>query len=246
MKKGLTLKMQDYIHYPEGKLKYNKEMFKEIAPRYDFITRVLSLGRDRAWKDELIEKLPPIENPNCLDLACGTGDITFRLADRYPEGSIVGLDLTEDMVAYARLRNSHRNIKFTIQNMCRTRFPDNSFDIITGGYALRNAPDVQKALAEIWRVIKNRGTAAFLDFSKPPAPFFQKLEYVVLKLWGGFWGLALHLNTEVYTYIAESLKQFPDSKRLKKYITEAGFVNIQSKKYYGGIVETLIFEKSCD
>jgi len=56
----------------------------------------------------------------------------------------------------------------------------------------------------------------------------------------------LHRNKEVYTYIAESLKQFPDSQRLKKYITESGFVNIQSKKYYGGIVETLIFEKSCD
>lgn len=243
MKKRFTLRMHDYIDCPQGKLKYNKEMFKEIAPRYDFITRALSLGRDKRWKDELVARLPEIESPNCLDLACGTGDIAFRLADRYPRGYIVGLDLTEAMVAYAGLRNCHNNVKFIIQEMCRTQFADNSFDIVTGGYALRNAPDLKNALGEIQRVMKPGGTGAFLDFSKPSNRLFQQGENILLKIWCGFWGLILHRNTEVYIYIAESLKQFPDSEQLKEYITEAGFGNIWSKKYYLGVVETIAFEK---
>ncbi|MFB0525576.1 MAG: ubiquinone/menaquinone biosynthesis methyltransferase [Phycisphaerae bacterium] len=243
MKRRFTLRMHDYIHWPKGKLKYNEQLFTEIAPRYDFITRALSLGADAEWKDELVAKLPYISSPKCLDLACGTGDITFRLANKYPAGLVVGLDLTEDMIALARFHNVYNNIHFTVKDMCQTGFDDNSFDIVTGGYALRNAPDIKKALNEIWRVMKFGGKAAFLDFSKPSSRFFQKLENALLKTWGSFWGLTLHGNTEVYTYIAESLKQFPNHEQLKQYLREVGFVNIQSKKHLFGITETIVFEK---
>jgi len=244
MKRRFTLRMHDYIHYPKGKLKYNEELFAEIAPKYDFITRALSLGADAAWKDELVDKLPDIDHPYCLDLACGTGDITFRLANKYPAGLVVGLDVTEDMVARARFRNSHNNISFVVQDMCQTGFDDNSFDIVTGGYALRNAPDIRKAISEIWRLMRSGATAAFLDFSKPDSRLFQKLENALLKSWGTFWGLTLHGNAQVYTYIAESLKQFPSCTQLKQYLNEKGFTNIQSKKHFGGITETIICEKA--
>jgi len=120
MRRNFTLKMRDYIHRPEGKREYNREMFGEIAPRYDFITHVLSFGRDKAWKDELVRKLPEIEKPNCLDLASGTGDLTFRLAQRYHDGHIIGLDLTDAMVALARPRNSFSNVEFVIGDMNQT------------------------------------------------------------------------------------------------------------------------------
>jgi len=235
--------MHDYIHCPEGKLKYNEEMFAEIARRYDFITRVLSFGRDSLWKDELVGELPKVEGAVCLDLACGTGDITFRLARRYRQGRIVGLDLTEEMLGYARSRNSYPNVEFTLRDMCATGFADNSFDIVTGGYALRNAPELAKALSEVKRVLKPGGRAAFLDFSKHPGRGFQKVELAVLKTWGGFWGLVLHRNHELYTYIGESLKQFPDSDQMKEFVRQAGFSGLRSRKYFFGVVETLVFEK---
>jgi demethylmenaquinone methyltransferase/2-methoxy-6-polyprenyl-1,4-benzoquinol methylase len=238
--------MHEHIYCPEGKLKYNRQMFSEIAPRYDFITHALSLGRDSRWKDELVKDLPEAASPACLDLACGTGAITFRLAARYPRGRIVGLDLTEAMLAYARARNSYPNVSFTLQNMCQTGFSDNSFDIVTGGYALRNAPDIMEALAEVRRIMKPGATGVFLDFSKPASRFWQKVEYSLLKIWGGFWGLVLHGNPELYTYIAESLRQFPDTEQLKQYIVEVGFGNIRSKKYYLGMAETIVFEKPRD
>ncbi|MHC4131759.1 MAG: ubiquinone/menaquinone biosynthesis methyltransferase [Planctomycetota bacterium] len=244
MKKGLTLKMHDHIHNPEGKLLFNEHMFGEIAGKYDFITRALSFGRDSVWKNELIKHLPEIENPTCLDLASGTGDITFRLAEKYPSGSIIGLDLAEPMIEKARKINKYSNVEFQPGNMCKTNFPDNSFDIITGGYALRNAPVLQTALAEIARIIKPGGTAAFLDFSKVPNKLFQKFEIFLLKFWGGFWGLLLYRNIEVYTYIAESLKQFPDTEQLKELMRKSGFEVIFSKKHYGGLAETIICKKS--
>lgn len=244
MRRNFTLKMHDYIHRPEGKRQYNEAMFGEIAPRYDFITRALSFGRDRRWKDDLVEELPDTGDAKCLDLACGTGDITFRLARKYPEGHVVGLDLTEAMVELARPRNSFGNVEFVIGDMTRTDFADESFAIVTGGYALRNAPELAGALKEIRRVLRPGGTGAFLDFSKPSSPLLQKIELLTLKAWGGFWGFALHRNAEVYTYIAASLKQFPDSPRLKGLLEQAGFRIIKSEKHFLGMTETIIVEKA--
>ena len=237
------LNMHDYIHQAEGKLFFNRQMFSTIAPRYDFITRALSFGRDTSWKNRLVDDLPDSRNAHCLDIACGTGDITFRLAAKYPAGHIVGLDVTEPMIDYARERNTFSNITFTLQDMCRTNFADASFDIVTGGYALRNAPNLEEALIEIRRVMKPGATAAFLDFSKPPNHFLQKTKGLLLKIWGGFWGILLHRNPQLYTYIAKSLKQYPDRNALKQLITKLGFTNIRSRKHFLGFAETLIFQK---
>lgn len=243
MNSRFDLNMHDYIHQAEGKLFFNKQMFGTIAPRYDFITRVLSFGRDMSWKNRLVNDLPDNKNAHCLDIACGTGDITFRLAAKYPAGHIVGLDVTEPMIDYARERNTFSNITFTIQDMCRTNFADASFDIVTGGYALRNAPNLKQALIEIRRVMKSGATAAFLDFSKPPNRLLQKIKGMLLKFWGGFWGILLHRNPQLYTYIAESLKQYPDRNALRQLITKLGFTNIRSRKHCLGFAETIFFQK---
>ena len=236
--------MHDHIDSPEGKLLFNEHMFTEIAPKYDFITRALSFGRDIAWKNNLIRHLPDIKNPNCLDLACGTGDIAFRLAQRFPSGHIVGIDLIKPMLKLAQNKNNFSNVEFRQNNMCLLEFPDGTFDIVTGGYAIRNAPDLKKALSEIARVLKPGGIAAFLDFSKQTNKLFQNIEFFLLKLWGSFWGLLLHRNIEVYTYIAESLKQFPDSRQLKNLFEKAGFKVSFSKKHFFGLAETIVCKKS--
>jgi demethylmenaquinone methyltransferase/2-methoxy-6-polyprenyl-1,4-benzoquinol methylase len=237
--------MHDYIHCAEGKLFFNREMFGTIAPRYDFITRVLSFGRDTTWKNRLVDELPFAAGcgPTCLDIACGTGDITFRLAQKYAAGKIIGLDVTEAMIDYARKRNTFSNVTFTLENMCRMNFADDSFDIVTGGYALRNAPNLEEALLEIRRVMKPGANAAFLDFSKPANRFMQSIKGMLLKFWGGFWGILLHRNPQLYTYIAESLRLYPDSKALRQLLSKLGFTNIRSRKHFLGFAETIFFQK---
>ena len=258
MKKRFNLNMHDYIHQPEGKLFFNQQLFGHIAPKYDFINRVLSFGRDSAWKNQLVKELPDVARasspckhgqdgrattPACLDIACGTGDITFRLAAKYPSGRIIGLDLTEQMVDLAKSNNTFENISFVIGDMCRMEFADNSFDIVTGGYALRNAPNLEKTLTEIRRVMKPGATAAILDFSKSPNHLLQTSQDLLLRFWGGLWGILLHRNPQLYTYIAASLRQFPDRVALKQLISKLGFVNLRSRKHFLGFTESIFLQK---
>jgi ubiquinone/menaquinone biosynthesis methyltransferase len=239
-----VLKIGNRLEYAETKKCYNEKLFSEIAPRYDFITRVLSFGRDAAWKRTLVSLLPSHESPVCVDLACGTGDIAFLLAGKYPRGRIAGLDIAEPMLDIARHRNTHPNVGFVNQDMGSLEIVSESVDIVTGGYALRNAPDLDTAIDEIGRVLKTGGVAAFLDFSKPGANISQMMEYWSLKIWTGLWGVLLHRNHEVYSYIAESLRRFPDRHRLRNIFLEKGFSVIGFRLFFFGITELLVVQKT--
>ena len=238
-----VLKIGDCLEDAEKKKYYNERVFSDIAPRYEFITRALSFGRDAAWKRTLVSLLPSHESPVCVDLACGTGDLAFLLACKYPRGCIAGLDITEPMLDIARHRNTHPNVSFVNQDMGSLEIVSESVDIVTGGYALRNAPDLGTVIDEISRVLKPGGVAAFLDFSKPGANIPQKMEYWGLKIWTGLWGVLLHRNHEVYSYIAESLQRFPDRHHLQNIFREKGFSVIDSCLFFFGITELLVVQK---
>jgi len=238
-----TLKIGDHLENADTKRYYNEKSFSEIAPRYDFITRALSFGHDAAWKRTLISWLPSHDSPVCVDLACGTGDIAFLLAGKYPQGRIAGVDITEPMLDIARHRNTHPNVSFARQDMGSLDVVSESVDIVTGGYALRNAPDLGTTIDEISRVLKPGGVAAFLDFSKPSGKVPQTMEYWCLKTWTGLWGTLLHRNHEVYGYIAESLKRFPDRRHLREIFRRKGFSVVDSRLFFGGITELLMVRK---
>jgi len=158
---------------PRDKLLFNKRVFTVVAPVYQFVTKALSFGRDSAWKRKLIQCLPAMKNPRCLDLACGTGDITCALAEKYSGGSIVGLDINEKMLTLAKTKSAFPNIRFVLGDMSHTGLENDRFDVITGGYALRNAPSVPETLKEIFRILKPGGYCALLDFSKSHRPWLQ-------------------------------------------------------------------------
>jgi len=240
---GLAPFRGDVVTDPDKKRDYNRKMFGIISQRYSAITRIMSFGRDAAWKEALLNALPPSVNGTALDLACGTGDITFGLARRYPSAGIVGVDLTKEMLSIAAARNAFGNVAFLLQDMARTGLKDGTAAVVTGGYALRNAPDIDKALSEIWRVLKPGGIAAFLDFSKSTQPVVQQFHYWLLRLWGSFWGFLFHGNPAVYAYIAESLKAFPDKTVLDKKANTLGFVSRRVRTFMGGMIALTLWEK---
>ena len=244
MVQRFTLKIGDRLLTQETKKDYNEKVFSAVAPQYDFITRALSFWRDAAWKRSLVDALPAQEAPLCVDLACGTGDISFLLAEKYPHGGIVGLDIAKPMLDIARNRNTSSKVIFINQDISHLEFAPGSVDIVTGGYALRNAPDLKLVIDEIYKILKMDGIAAFLDFSKPSSRFLQRLEYWILRVWGGFWGILLHRNHEVYSYIAESLQLFPDRRRLHELFRDSGFTVINSRLYFFGITELLVVRKN--
>lgn len=224
------------------KMNHNKKLFSVIGPKYNLVTRILSLGRDQYWKQTLIKHLPNIQNPICLDIACGTGDVTFKLAQKYSSGTIYGLDVTQAMIDQALKINKYSNISFVCQDMCNANFNDNTFDIITGSYALRNSPDLKKALIEMHRLLNPGGVLAILDFYKFDNKIAQKVQYYVLKFWGSLWGIIFHGNHTVYAYIAESLKHHPASSELLKIIKEHNF-DVEFKKRFVLGTEVVVLKK---
>jgi demethylmenaquinone methyltransferase/2-methoxy-6-polyprenyl-1,4-benzoquinol methylase len=234
------LKARDHVGVPDRKRLFNERHFEEAAPRYDFATKAMSLRRDAAWKRALVASLPALPAPACADIACGTGDVAFLLAERYPEGTVVGVDIAAGMLALAGRRNRSRNVRFERGEMDALPFPDGSLDIVTGSYALRNAPELRAALAEIRRVLKIGGTAALLDFSRPSGPFLQKAQLLLLRAWCGLWGFLLHGTPEIHGYVAESLKGFPDRRRYPEILGEEGFSVTYSRRFFPGITEILV------
>jgi len=238
-----TLRARDYLGTSDGKKHFNEKHFAESAPRYDFATRALSLCQDASWKRELIAALSSIEAPVCVDVACGTGDVTFLLAGRYGEGEFIGVDLTREMIDLANQRNHDSNVRFECGEMSCLGMEDGTVDVITGSYAIRNAPDLGEAMVEFHRVLKPDGTLAILDFCKPESVFIQGLQFHVLRFWGGLWGLLLHGNPEVHGYISKSLRDFPDRKSLEEVFDRSGFQIVGSKKHFGGMMMRHILRK---
>lgn len=235
--------IRDGIRTPDKKRSYNEQLFTRVATEYDLATRAMSLGRDRVWKRRLVNLLPALSAPRCVDLACGTGDVTDELARRFADGEIVGVDLTPAMIEVARARCPQPQISFRAADMCRTGIPDGWADVVTGSYALRNAPVLDDAFREVRRLLKPGGHAAFLDFAKSPARWRQQLQFPLLKFWGGFWGLVIHGGPE-HAYIAESLRQFPDRQALREQIARHGFQLRAARNCFGGMLEILLLQKT--
>lgn len=230
------------IQSPDNKRRYNEGLFTRVAAEYDMATRAMSLGRDRAWKRRLVNLLPAFAAPNCVDLACGTGDVTFELAARYPQGKIVGIDLTPAMIEVARSRCESSGVAFQAEDMCHTSVADGWADVVTGSYALRNAPVLDDALREVRRILKPGGCAAFLDFSKSPVRWRQAMQLPLLKFWGGLCGVVLHGRPE-HAYIAESLRQFPDRIVLREEFVRHGFRLHAAHNCFGGMLQILLLVK---
>ena len=238
-----ALKISQQIDSPEKKRRFNEQHFTEAASRYDIATRAMSLGRDQSWKKQLVAALPEISAPLCVDLACGTGDVAFLLGERFQQGQITGIDLTADMVTLADQRNRFDNVSFACRDMAETGFPDASVDIVTGSYALRNAPDLTLAFREVNRILKTGGCAAFLDFSKSSLPAMQTVQYWLLKCWCGLWGTLLHGNPAIHAYIADSLEQFPPREEYHQLIQRTGFAIVSCRLFYFGMLELVVIQK---
>ncbi len=238
MRHKLAAVSNDILENAGEKRMYNRALFSIVAPQYHKATIALSFGRDSHWKRIMIAHLPYLKNGFITDLACGTGDITALLNKAYSECFVLGIDLSKEMLFLGQSRGNVRN--GAVQDMGVLGLRDGSCEIVTGCYALRNAPDIDAALREVRRILTKNGTAAFLDFSRSENRFVAAIQHLLLNFWGSLWGIILHGNPAIYSYIAKSLRHFPPREKLHTRLFEAGLDIVRSKLFCGGMIELLV------
>jgi len=212
-----------------------REMFETVAPRYDMLNRVLSLGIDRSWRRRVVELLNLREEDRALDLCCGTGDLALEIANH---ATCVACDFTWNMLTRARAKSeaSGARLAVTAADTLSLPFPDDAFDAATIAFGIRNLADMNRGLREIRRVLKPGGTIAILEFSHPHR-FWLRLPYrfylnVVLPRLGD----VLSRRGEAYRYLAESIMGFPEPERLAELMNGSGFHEAVFERLSGGIV----------
>lgn len=228
----MTSRLRDVLAAPDSKSRYVRRLFATIADRYDLITRLLSYGQDRKWKARLADLSQVAPGMRALDLACGTGDIAFALAAR--GAHVVGLDITHRMLQLARTK-SHR-VHFAAGDMLALPFPDQTFDLVTTGYGLRNVPDIGRAIAETQRVLKPGGVFLSLDFNRPSSPVLRAVYLAYLTLVGSTLGFILHRDPDTYRYIPESIRRYPGAVAVNAMIGRAGFSQSEYLPVLGGLM----------
>ena len=202
-------------------------VFDSVADKYDLMNDVMSAGMHRCWKDRFIRDINPRPGKSCLDVAGGTGDIAVRLhRATHGRAPITVCDINNSMLAVGRDRSLDRgitDIEWITGAAEALPLPDNTYDIYTIAFGLRNVTRIDEALAEAYRVLKPGGHFYCLEFSRVDPPVFRKLydlySFNVIPRLGG-----VIANDEAsYRYLVESIRKFPDQQALKARITRAGF-----------------------
>jgi demethylmenaquinone methyltransferase/2-methoxy-6-polyprenyl-1,4-benzoquinol methylase len=236
------MSLRQSLATPEGKGRYVRTLFATIADRYDLITRLLSYGQDRRWKQRLVAMAAPAAGARALDLATGTGDIAFALAGS--GARVAGLDITFRMIELARDKArrasaggpSNRVPQFLAGDMLALPFPPASFDLVTTGYGLRNVPDLTRAIDEIRRVLKPGGRVLSLDFDRPSNPIVRAAYLAYLSIVGGAVGWILHRDPDTYRYIPASIQTYPGAEAVARLMEARGFRRASHRRVLGGLM----------
>ena len=219
------------------------DVFHSVAPRYDLMNDLMSLGLHRAWKDALVTALdPPKTRPFALlDIAGGTGDVAFRAIEAGGEltrGTVC--DINPDMLAVGRERAEALHlgdaITFSEGNAEALPFADRSFDAVTIAFGIRNVPRIDTALAEAFRVLKIGGKFLCLEFSTVDVPGLDRLyDFYSFNVIPAL-GRAVAGDAESYRYLVESIRRFPKPEAFAAMLRAAGFGRVSFAQMTGGIV----------
>ena len=206
-----------------------RTMFDRIAPVYDAMNRVMTVGLDRSWRRATAEAVVR-QGDRVLDACCGTGDLA--LAARDAGGLATGLDFSERMLE--RARRKAPDVEWVRGDVLALPFPDASFDAATVGFGIRNVADIDRALAELARVLRRGGRLGVLEITTPRgllAPFYRVWFDGVVPLLG-----RLLPGGAAYTYLPASVRRFPDVEGLAAALRPAGFSDVRYRTFAGGIV----------
>lgn len=225
-----------------------RDMFNSIAPHYDLLNHLLTLGIDRCWRRKAIRRITLPSSPKIADIACGTADMSVALYRRFKPCTIVGLDLSEQMLVRGKAKieklGLQHSISFRQENCEATSLSSDSVDLVTVGFGIRNFNNPQKGLSEFYRVLKPNGQLLILEFSKPKYKlirwvynfyFFKILPLI---------GRCISSHPAAYTYLPNSVENFPYGDDFVDMMRTAGFDECTHQSLTFGIATIYIARKN--
>ena len=230
------------------KLSKNKinSMFDSISNEYDFLNNIITFGGHVKWKNDIV-KIARENNPKTiLDIATGTADIAIMLS-HIKSCEIIGLDISSKMIEIGKTKinrlNLYKRISLDIGDAENIKYADNSFDIVTVGYGVRNFENLNKGLNEIYRVLKKNGTLIILETSLPKNIFINFIYSIYVIIYVQLIGKLFSKNFRAYSYLKSSAKTFPFGEKFKKILLNSNFVDVQFKEKFFGASTIYIAQK---
>lgn len=216
-------------------------IFSRIANRYDLFNALSSLGIHKRWLRSVVKAANANQQTVMLDIAAGTGDVSFAVAEDSHPAHIVLSDFNAEMLAVAQRRldegeGKGTQIELEVVDGQQLPFADASFDLVTCAYGVRNMPNRMAALKEAHRVLKPGGRYVVLEFSTPPNPIFKTLYHIYLKTVIPFIGGILTKDRQSFVYLNDSIRAFPVQDEFADMLRAAGFSSVTYRNLTGGIV----------
>lgn len=222
-------------------------MFDRIAPKYDLLNRVLSLGIDTIWRKKAIALLNPQDHEKILDVATGTADMCIEINKQLSPVEITGLDISSNMIEYGKVKIANKDlshmIKLEVGDSENMRFADGYFDAATVAFGVRNFGNLKQGLKEMNRVLRPGGKIVVLEFSRPLYFPFKQLFNLYFKYLLPVIGKWSSKDQKAYKYLYESVQAFPDYDRFSDILREVGFRSVQWKALSLGICTIYSGEK---
>ena len=218
------------------KQKLVNSVFDSVANKYDYMNDLTSFGIHRLWKNDLINWLAPQDNQNLADIAGGTGDIAKKFLEA-GGGNAHVYDINQKMLNTGEIKNGKtKKIKWTIASAENIPAPESSYERATMGFGLRNMTDKIKSLKEVYRILKPGGRFICLEFSHVENDLIKKFYDVWSFNFMPLIGKKITGNKDAYTYLVESIRQFPTQPELSQMLSEAGFSRVKYRNLSNGIV----------
>lgn len=215
-----------------------RTMFDSIAPKYDLLNHVLSMGIDKGWRKKVVKIVSSVSPKKVLDVATGTGDLAIAIAKSSDGISITAVDLSPNMLECAKDKISKMklssDISLKVGDALNLSFEEGAFDVVTISFGVRNFEDLQKGLSELLRVLKSGGVLLVLEFSKPKGvlskPYIFYLKNILPLI-----GRCISKNRYAYTYLPDSVMEFPCGEHFLSILKDVGFGEVSHKPLSMGI-----------
>lgn len=237
-----------YQNTEESKKVQVERMFDKIAPKYDLLNRVLSLGVDVWWRRRALSNLKAQQPKEILDVATGTADVAILAAKMLKPNRVVGIDIANQMLDIGRSKITKEHLDEIIMletgDSEHLQFPDQSFDAVTVAFGVRNFENLNAGLAEMLRILRPGGQAVILEFSRPQLFPFKQLYNAYFKYVLPLIGRLTSRDVRAYSYLFESVQAFPEGADFLNILSKTGYQNPRCERLTLGICSIYVAEKA--